>query len=113
MTTYNIDESRKKDDDDGADTHQRAVQSGLDYPFGESLQRDWEKLGVWGKQPARQSNAMSDGNREEEQTLVPTINSGCNTTNRQRNFGREKSPLSPRRSSAGNKSRRRDEKHPL
>lgn len=49
MTTYNIDESREKDDDDGEDAHQGAVQSGLDYPFGKSLQRDWEKLGAWKK----------------------------------------------------------------
>ena len=33
VRTYNIDESRKKDNDDGEDAHQSAVQSGLDYPF--------------------------------------------------------------------------------
>ncbi len=46
MRTYNIDESRKKDDDDGEDAHQSAVQSGLDYPLREGLQRDWEELGA-------------------------------------------------------------------
>lgn len=59
MTTYNIDESGEKDDDDGEDAHQGAVQSGLDYPFGKSLQRDWEKLGAWKKQQERQSEAVS------------------------------------------------------
>lgn len=117
-TTYNTDKSRKKDDDDGADAHQRAVQSGLDYPFGESLQRDWEKLGVWEKQPDRQSNAVSDGNREEEQTLVPTINSGCKVAGQRYKESsvqprqREISSV-PRRPSADNESRKRDEKHPL
>lgn len=46
MRTYNIDESRKKDDDDGEDAHQSAVQSGLDYPLRKSLKRDWEELGA-------------------------------------------------------------------
>lgn len=44
VRTYYIDESRKKDDDDGEDSHQGAVQSGLDYPFRKSLQGDWEEL---------------------------------------------------------------------
>lgn len=44
LTTYNVDESRKKDDDDGENAHQGTVQSGLDYPSGESLQSGWEKL---------------------------------------------------------------------
>lgn len=44
VRTYNIDESRKKDDDDGGDAHQGAVQSGLDYPFRKSLQGDREEL---------------------------------------------------------------------
>lgn len=48
LKTYNVDESRKKDDDDGEDAHQGAVQSGLDYPLRKSLQRDWEQLGVSG-----------------------------------------------------------------
>lgn len=67
MTTYNIDESREKDDDDGEDAHQGAVQSGLDYPFGKSLQRDWEKLGAWGKkQQESQSEAVSRIERLEK-----------------------------------------------
>lgn len=45
-TTYNIDERRQKDNDDGEDAHQGAVQPGLHDPFGKSLQRDWEKLGT-------------------------------------------------------------------
>lgn len=45
-TTYNIDERRQKDNDDGEDAHQGAVQPGLDDPFGKCLQRDWEKLGT-------------------------------------------------------------------
>lgn len=49
MKTYNVDEGRQKDDDDGEDAHQGAVQSGLDYPFRKSLQRDWEELGTLGK----------------------------------------------------------------
>lgn len=57
MRTHNIDESRKKDDDDGEDAHQGAVQSGLDYPFRKSLQRDREEL------EDRQSEAVSDGYR--------------------------------------------------
>lgn len=42
--THHIDESRQKDDDDGEDAHQGAVQSGLDYPLRQSLQWDWEEL---------------------------------------------------------------------
>lgn len=49
MKTYNVDEGRQKDDGDGEDAHQGAVQSGLDYPFRKSLQRDWEELGTLGK----------------------------------------------------------------
>lgn len=45
-TTYDIDERRQKDNDDGEDAHQGAVQPRLDDPFGKSLQRDWEKLGM-------------------------------------------------------------------
>ena len=45
VRTYNIDEGREKDDDDGEDPHQGAVQPGLDYPLRERLQRDWEQLG--------------------------------------------------------------------
>lgn len=44
MTTYNIDESRKTDDDDSEDAHQGAVEPGVDYPSGESLQSDGEEL---------------------------------------------------------------------
>lgn len=46
MKTHNIDESGQKDDDDGEDAHQGAVQSGLDYPLRKSLQWDWEELGA-------------------------------------------------------------------
>ena len=49
MRTYNIDESRQKDDDDGEDAHQRAVQSGVDYLPGESLQGHREQLGEGGR----------------------------------------------------------------
>lgn len=59
MRTYNIDESRKKDDDNGEDAHQSAVQSGLDYPLRKSLQRDWEELGAWEKHEDRQSEGVS------------------------------------------------------
>lgn len=52
-SSHNIDERRQKDDDDGEDAHQGAVQPRLDDPFGKSLQRDWEELGMWGK-PAGQ-----------------------------------------------------------
>ena len=43
--TYNVDEGREKDDDDGEDADQRAVQSGLDDPPGERLQGGGEQLG--------------------------------------------------------------------
>lgn len=46
MKTYNIDESRNKDDDDGEHSNQGAVQSGLDYPLRDCLQRNWEQLGT-------------------------------------------------------------------
>lgn len=42
--TYNVDESREADDDDGEDAHQGAVHSGLDDPSGEALQGHWEEL---------------------------------------------------------------------
>lgn len=42
--TYNVDESREADDDDGEDAHQGAVQPGLDDPSGEALQGDREEL---------------------------------------------------------------------
>lgn len=48
-SSYNVDEGRQKDDDDGEDAHQGAIQPRLDDPFGKSLQRDWEELGMWGK----------------------------------------------------------------
>lgn len=48
-SSYDIDERRQKDDDDGEDAHQGAVQPRLDDPFGESLQRGWEELGMWGE----------------------------------------------------------------
>lgn len=51
--TYNIDERRQKDDDDGEDAHQGAVQPGLHDPFGNVLQRNWENLGMWGKPAGR------------------------------------------------------------
>lgn len=44
--TYDVDERRQKDDDDGEDAHQGAVQPGLHDPFGDGLQRGWEKLGM-------------------------------------------------------------------
>lgn len=44
MKTYNVDESRKKDDDGGEDTNQGAVQSRLNYSLRECLQRHWEDL---------------------------------------------------------------------
>lgn len=47
-SSYNIDERRQKDDDDGEDAHQGAVEPRLDDPFGKSLQGGWEELGTWG-----------------------------------------------------------------
>lgn len=44
-TTYNIDECRQKNNDDGEDAHQGAVHPGLHDPFGNGLQRNWENLG--------------------------------------------------------------------
>lgn len=48
-TTYDVDEGRQKDDEDGEDAHQGAVQPGLHDPFGNGLQRGRENLGVWGE----------------------------------------------------------------
>lgn len=42
--TYNVDEGREKDQDDGEDSHQGAVESGLDDPLGQGLERHREKL---------------------------------------------------------------------
>lgn len=56
MRTYNVDESRKKDNDDGEDAHQSAVQSGLDYPLRKSLQRDREELGAKVQRVRQKSN---------------------------------------------------------
>lgn len=57
-SSYNIDEGRQKDDDDGEDAHQGAVQPRLDDPFGKSLQRDWEELGMWGESSRTEQRKM-------------------------------------------------------
>lgn len=61
MRTYDIDEGRKKDNDYGEDAHQGAVQSGLDYPLRQSLQRHWEQLRGW-----------KDGQRRNKSLFFPT-----------------------------------------
>lgn len=43
-TTYDVDESREADEDDGEDAHQGAVHPGLDDPSGEGLQGHREEL---------------------------------------------------------------------
>ena len=42
--THDVDEGGEKDDDDGEDAHQRAVEPGLDDPLGQVLQRPREHL---------------------------------------------------------------------
>lgn len=61
-SSYNIDERRQKDDDDGEDAHQGAVQPRLDDPFGKSLQGGWEELGTWGGD--RQDGGQEDVDHE-------------------------------------------------
>lgn len=57
LITYNVDESREKDDDDGEDAHQGAVESGLDDPLREGLQGDGEQLGgTEGKMEKQEGN---------------------------------------------------------
>lgn len=42
--THNVNESRQKHSEDGEDANQGAVESGLNYPFRESLKGDREDL---------------------------------------------------------------------
>lgn len=60
----NINESRKKDNDDGEDAHECAVQSGLDYTLREHLQggREEPEAAVHGrdKHDSREDKETSD-----------------------------------------------------
>lgn len=44
--THNVNESRDKDQEDCKNPHQGAVESGLNNPFRQSLQRNGEKLQI-------------------------------------------------------------------